>query len=150
MSAIFGFTFCPVGERITHTQLTALDRLVHVCWNKLFMAWWTNRLEQCCWNHHDKSMALIVHVIHDRTCCLRVHFVREWWNNKIEQRCYNNHKLGCCIKSGFACSNIREQPLLIRQAVTICWNMIEQYCYLTNPVLSCWQWCYRVVEPTPL
>ena len=23
---------------------------------------------------------------------------------KIEQRCYNNHELGCCIKSGFACS----------------------------------------------
>ena len=34
---------------------------------------------------------------------------------------------GCSIKSGFACSNIREQPLSIRQAVTICWNIIEQY-----------------------
>ena len=50
------------------------------------------------------------------------HVVREWWNNKIEQRCYNNHELGCCIKSGFACSNIREQPLSIRQAV---YNMLK-------------------------
>ena len=43
------------------------------------------------------------------------------------------HELGCCIKSGFARSNIREQPLSIRQAVTICSNMIEQYSYFTNP-----------------
>ena len=42
----------------------------------------------------------------------------------------NEH--GYCIKSGFACSNI---PLSIRQAVWPCWNMIEQYCYFTNPVL---------------
>ena len=49
----------------------------------------------------------------------------EWWNYKIEQWCYNNHELGCCIKSGFACSNIRKQPLSIRQAVAICWNTIE-------------------------
>ena len=45
------------------------------------------------------------------------HVVRELWNNKIEQRCYNNHELGCCIKSGFASSNIREQPLSIHQVV---------------------------------
>ena len=33
-----------------------------------------------------------------------------------------NQELGCCIKSGFACSNIREQPLSIRQAV---YNMLK-------------------------
>ena len=63
--------------------------------------------------------------------------VREWWNNKIEQWCYN-HGLGCCIKSGFACSNIREQPLSIRQAVLI--QYVETWLnntvqYFTNPVL---------------
>ena len=31
---------------------------------------------------------------------------------------YNNHELRCCIKSGFACSNVRERLLSIRQAVT--------------------------------
>ena len=56
--------------------------------------------------------------------CMIEHVVREWWNNKIEQRCYNNHELGCCIKSGFACSNICEQPLSIRQTVTICGSMV--------------------------
>ena len=35
---------------------------------------------------------------------------------------YNNHELGCCIKSGFARCNIREQPLSIRQAV---YNMLK-------------------------
>ena len=29
-------------------------------------------------------------------------------NNKIEQKRYNNHELGYCIKSGFVCSNKRE------------------------------------------
>ena len=67
--------------------------------------------------------------------CMIEHAVKEWWNNKVEQRCYHNHELGCCIKSGFACSNIREQwPLSIRQLYTICWNMIEQYCYFI-PIL---------------
>ena len=28
---------------------SVVDRLVHACWNRLFMAWWTNRLEQRCW-----------------------------------------------------------------------------------------------------
>ena len=70
-----------------------VDRFVHACWDRqLFMAaWWTNRLEQRC-----SYMIEVEHV------------VREWWNNKTEQRCYNNHELGCCIKSGFACSNIYE------------------------------------------
>ena len=65
--------------------------------------------------------------------CMIEHVVREWWNNKIERQCYNNHELGCCIKSGFACSNIHEQPLSIRQVVyTICRNTIEQCCYFNR------------------
>ena len=42
--------------------------------------------------------------------------------------------LGCCFKSGFACSNIREQPLSICQAVYKMLThdtVIEQYCYFT-------------------
>ena len=70
--------------------------------------------------------------------CMIEHAVREWWNNKVEQRCYNNHELGCCIKSGFACSNIREQPLSIRKVV---YNMLKHdwtiLLFYTNPVLSC-------------
>ena len=75
-------------------------------------------------------------MINQQPCsCMIEHVVRKRWNNKTEQRCYNNY--GCCIKSGFACFKIREQPLSIHQAVyTICWNMIEQYCYFTNTVLS--------------
>ena len=101
-----------------------VDMFVHACWDRqLFMAaWWTNRLEQRC-----SYMIEVEHV------------VREWWNNKTEQRCYNNHELGCCIKSGFACSNIYANNPGCRfvKLYTLCWNMIEQYCYFTNPVLSC-------------
>ena len=45
--------------------------------NRVFMAWWTNRFEQHCWNHHDKSTELNMFI---------EHVVRRWWNNKIEQR----------------------------------------------------------------
>ena len=109
-----------------------LTGLFMQCWNRLFMAWWTNRLEQRCWNHHDKSTAIF---IHDTTSVVR----EEWWNNKIEQRCqYNTYELGCCIKSGFACSNIRKpNSYRFAKLYKICWNVIEQYCYFTNPVLSC-------------
>ena len=108
--------------------LTGLS--MHACWNRLFMAWWTNIFEQRCWNHHDESTAMFMH---DRTCC---HAGNDEITRLPIRRCCNNHELGCCIKSSFACSNIREQPLSIHQAVyTICWNMIEQYCYFTNPVL---------------
>ena len=67
------------------------------------------------------NVAGTIMINQQRCSCMIEHVVREWWNNKIEQRCYN-HELGCCIKSGFACSNIREQPLLIRQAV---YNMLK-------------------------
>ena len=123
---------------VTTRHNITVDRLVHACWNRL--SWLDGRT--------DLSNVVGTIVINQQRCsCMIEHFVREWWNNKIEQRCYNNHELGCCIESGFACSNILEQPLSIRQAVTICWNTIEQYCYFTNPVLGCYQSCYRVVEP---
>ena len=86
--------------------------------------------------------------------CMIEHVVREWWNDKIKQRCYNNHELGCCIKSGFACSNKREQPLSIRQAVnnmlkhdwtilvfyqsySIMLTVLLQGCWANNPVIAC-------------
>ena len=37
---------------------------------------------------------------------------------------YNNNELGCCIKSGFACSIIREQTVLL------------QGCWASSPVLT--------------
>ena len=84
-----------------------LEQTVHGLMNEL------NRLEQRCWNHHDKSRAMFMH---DRTRC------QGMMNNNIELRCYNNHELGCCIKLGFACSNICVQPLSIRQAL---YNMLK-------------------------
>ena len=68
----------------------------------------------CSWLDERTDLNNIVGTImtNQQPCsCTIEHVVREWWNNKIEQRCYNNHELGCCIKSGFVCSNIREQPL---------------------------------------
>ena len=35
-------------------------------------------------------------------------------------------------------------PCWFAKLYTICWNMIEQYCYFTNPVLSCQQFCYKL------
>ena len=111
---------CWAGELEDTWLLTT--RLVHACWNRLFVAWWTNRLEQRCWNHHDKSTAMF---IHDRTCCQGMMVV-------ISSR------------------------VLHVLTVTRCWNMIEQYCYFTNPVIlpilfyHVNLWCYKVVEPTAL
>ena len=58
---------------------------------------------------------------------------------------YNNHELSCCIKSGFACSNISEQPLSIHQAVynveTNDWTILlfSQSCFtLTVLLQGCW------------
>ena len=94
----------------------------------------------CSWRDERTDLNNVVETItiNQQPCSYMIeHVVREWWNNKIEQRCYNNHQLGCCTKSGFACSNIREQPLSISSIQYICWNMIEQHCYFTNPVLPC-------------
>ena len=137
----------PAWKMVELTSLNmVVDRLdVHACWNRLFMAWWTNRLEQRCWNHHDKSTAMFMH---DRTCC---HWMIKF---QIEQRCYNNRELDCCIKSGFACANKREQPLSIPQAVynmlnymydstillfyqscSIMLTVLLQGCWVNNPVI---------------
>ena len=95
---------------------------------------WSNEQHSCLVGQHKTIM------INQQPCSYTVeHVVREWWNNKIEQRCYNNNH-ACTwllyIKSGFACSNICEETLSIHQApYNICWNMIEQYCFL--PILFC-------------
>ena len=136
-------------------------RLVFACWQAwtwlswpawTWLSWpaWTVLLTglfvhvgtNCSWLDERTDLNNVVGTImtNQQPCLYMIeHVVREWRNNKIEQRCYNDHELGCCIKSGFACSNIRKQSLSIRQAVTICWNMIEQHCYFTNPVLSQWR-----------
>ena len=49
---------------------------------------------------------------------------------------YNKHELGCMLYQVGLC-NIREQPLSIHQVVTMLKHAIKQYCYFTNPVLSC-------------
>ena len=103
------------------------DRLVNECLNRLFMAWWTNKL--------DKVVGTIM--INQQLCSRMIaHVVKEWWNSKIEQRCYNNHERGCCINSGFSCSHIREQSKLIRQ---VCIQYVETWLNdtLILPIRSC-------------
>ena len=57
---------------------TVVDRLVHACWNRLFIVGTITINQQPC-------------------SCMIKHVAREWWKNKIEQRCYNNQGLGCCM-----------------------------------------------------
>ena len=113
-----------------------------------------------CWRT-DLTNVVGTIMINQHWCsCMIEYVVREWWNNKNEQRCYNNHQLGCCIKSGFACSNTREQPLSIRQAV---YNMLKhdwtillfyQSCsiMLTVLLMGCWtnnhHWEIRCIKGT--
>ena len=68
-------------------------------------------------------------IIHDRINILS-HITR--LNNDVTTT-MNLH--GCCIKSGFACSNIHEQPLSIRQAV---YNMFKH----DWTILLFYQSCY--------
>ena len=100
-------------------------------------------------------------MINQQPCSSMIpHVVKEWWNNKIERLRCNNHELGCCIKSGFVCSNIGEQPLSIRQAVynmlkhdwtillfyqscSIMLTMLLLGCWANNPVIAC-DMCLRV------
>ena len=126
---------------------SVVDRLEHG---------WAGQLEQCCWQAcscismlkqtvHGLNNVVGTIIINQQPCSFMIeHVVREWWNNKIEQRCYNNHELGCCIKSGFECSNIRKQPLSIRQAE---YNMLKhdwtillfyQSCSIVLTVLLQW------------
>ena len=81
-------------------------------------------------------------MINQQPCSYMIeHAVREWWNSKIEQRCYNNHELGCSIKSVQEFPDVHRlniyanNPCRFAKLYTICWNMIEQYGYFTNPVL---------------
>ena len=134
---------------------------------------WAGQLEQCCWqacscmleHEHEQDCSWLDErtdlnnvvgtiMINQQPCSYMIeHIVREWWNNKIEQRCHNNHELGCCIKSGFACSNKREQHLSIRQAVynmlthdwtillfyqpcSIMLTVLLQGCWTNNPVIA--------------
>ena len=73
------------------------------------------------------------------------------WAGQLEHGCW----LGCCIKLGFACSNIREQPLSICQAVynnmlkhdwtillfyqscSTTLTVLLQGCRANNPVIAC-------------
>ena len=107
----------------------------------------------CSWLDERTDLNNVVGTIVNQQPCSYIieHVVREWWNNKIEQRCYNNHELGCCIKSGFACSNIHKQPCHIRQAV---YNMLKhdwtillfyQSCSIMLTVLS--QSCCMSQQP---
>ena len=129
-------------------------------WNKLYHLYIIFVVDRhlstnCSWLDERTDLNNVVRtiMISQQPCSYMIEYVvkLEWWNNKIQQRCYNNHEHGCCIKSGFACSNIPEQPLSIRQAVYKCWNMIEQIllfyqsCSIMLTVLY-----YRVVESTTL
>ena len=114
----FQACFCLHVDRLEHSWAGQLE---HGCWQ----ACPCNVGTYCSWLDERTDLNDVVRtiMINQQQCsCMIEHAVREWWNNKIEQRCYNNHELGCCIKSGFSCSNIREQPLSIRQAV---YNMLK-------------------------
>ena len=100
-------------DRLEHWQAWALniDRLepwtltglfMHVGTDCSYMAWWTNRLEQRCWNHHDKSTDMFMHGRQDWTAMLQ-----QPWTWLLY------------IKLGFASftEHIREQLLSIRRAV---------------------------------
>ena len=66
--------------------MMVVNRLVHVCWNRLFMNGLNNVVGTIMINQWPCS-------------CMIGHVVREWWNNKIERWCYNNHELGCWTAS---------------------------------------------------
>ena len=107
-------------------ELASLNSVVDKLAFKHVRTDWSCRLdepEQCCWQRCWNGNLTVIYQQH---CSYMIeHVGRVWWNNKIEQRCHNNHELCCCIKSGFACSNIREQHLSIREAVTICWTILS-------------------------
>ena len=122
---------------------------------------WAGQVEQCCWQACSCMSEQTIHglmnadlnsvvgtiIINQQRCSYMIEYVvRKWWNNKIEQRCYNNHELGCCIKSGLACSNIREQLLSIRQVVCIQYVETSLNNTVILPILLTVY--YRVVEPT--
>ena len=151
----------------THSLFLPVDRLEqgwagqleHGCWQAwtwlswpawtwlltgLFMHVGTDCSVHCLMNEDLNNVVGTIMINQQPYSYILEHVIIKWWNNKIEHRCYN--ELGCCIKSGFACCNIREQPLSIRQAV---YNMLKhdwtillfyQSCSIMLTVLlqACW------------
>ena len=77
-----------------------------------------NRTKSChLFNHIIAVITLAGLFMHVGTDC-------SWFDERTDlnshvhtSRMMFNRELGCCIKSDFVCSNIREEPLSIRQAV---------------------------------
>ena len=98
-----------------------VDRLVHACRNyRLFMAWWTNRLEQRCWNHRDKSIAMFMH---DRTL-----------TGNYEMTRLNSYAMLTTVNLVVVSNRVLHVSLTyannacrFAKLYTLCWNMIEQY-----------------------
>ena len=91
---------------------------------------WTWLLEQTvhCWNHHDKSTAMF---IHDRICCQGM---MKWqvWTMMLQQP----WTLVVVSSQVFHVLTNVKNPCRFAKLYIICWNIIEQYCYFTNPVNS--------------
>ena len=102
-------------------RITCIDSVVHaigthVKTHSLFLP--VDRLEHGCWQACQS--------------CWNRPFMA-WWTKRLEQRC------SCMIYNKIEQIEHRVLHVLTyanRQAVTICWKMIEQYCYFTNPVNS--------------
>ena len=108
---------------------SVVDRFVSG-WNRLFMAWWTNRLEQRRWNHHDKSTAMF---IHDRNMLWRndeITILNSDVTTTMNLVDVSSRVLHVLIYANNPCRFAKLHTI-------ICWNMIEQNCYFINPVLSC-------------
>ena len=101
-----------IGTHVkTHSLFLPVDRLEHGCWQ----ACQSCMLEQTVHGlmNEENWTTLFMYDIE--------YVVKEWWNNKIEQI---EHRV------------LHVLTYANRQAVTICWKMIEQYCYFTNHVNS--------------
>ena len=106
---------------------SVLDRLEHG---------WADQLEQCCWQAWTWlcwpawTVLLTGLFMHVGTDCS---WLNEWTdlNNVVGTIMINQQR--CFVH---VCSNITipvDSPSCT-VCITICWNMIEQYCYFTNPV----------------
>ena len=108
---------------------SVVDRFVHAYWNRLFMAWWTSILEQHCWNHHDKSTAMFMH---DRTCMLSGNDEITRLNSDVTTT------MNLVVVSSWVLhvlTYVNNPCRFVKLYYNIlCWNMIEQHCYFTNPV----------------
>ena len=149
--------------------MDSVVQCVHACWNRsVYMAWWTNRLEQhqikstllepstTLLNQHKdkkqyKSTALF---IHGRTCCQENDEITRLNSDGIQQV---QPWTSLLYQVGF-CMYIANKPLSIHQAVTILYvetwlNNIYIYLllfYQINCSIMLMQCRYRVVGPTTL